>query len=216
MVLNFLSSSSTSANYSGFSDKLLKPSSITETSKSCSGIELARGISVVFAEKNSHLMLPHRDVSLQFTEVLRFGKSYSSSMASKDSSTDADSQESTPRAMKIPPSDLRKSKRTQMRSVIIPYALDEIWSSEEYTCVVVHGDDHKPAVTHIFCDYILEYCHPKWMVGRKIIPTKNPVFPPTVHQYSSDNDNNLCSTCNQRLKKEEDIYMFQFVPNLHF
>ncbi|WJZ94619.1 hypothetical protein VitviT2T_013459 [Vitis vinifera] len=261
------------ANCSDCSDKLLKlgkllrfwptkPSSIIETGRNCSGIELARGISVIFAEKNSHLLLRHRDVNVHFT-VLYFGKSCNSSVAS-NSLTDTDSQgsvtqqpmpqnvacdvgESSSRpdqpyrrvssfssinagpevssssrassekrdAMMIPP-DFKKSMRTQKSSVIIPYALDEIWSSEEYTCVVVHGDQ-KPAVTHIFCDYILE-CHARWMVGRKRIPTiesleqitKSPDVP-TVQSFDNDRQFILsfCSMCSQRLEKEEDIYMFQ-------
>lgn len=172
-------------------------------------MKLARGISVVFAGKSSHVLLRRRDVSLQFTEVLHFRKPNASSGVM------VSAPPPPPAPARRPPRDYRKSKRThEMKSVIIPYALDEIWSSEEYTCVIVHGDDQKPAIsTHIFCDYILE-CHPKWMVGRKILAPSKTLNQSSSSSSSDDDIFSLCPLWNQSLKKEEDIFMFKFVSIL--
>lgn len=202
-------------------------------------MELARGISVILAEEKSHLLLRRRDVNILFT-AMQLGELCDSQVASNSLSTDSDSQVSIPSSSTPDPrpfpgvpscssatgeSSSRDGEKPTGSCVIIPCALDEIWSSEEYTCVVAHGDDQQAAVTHIFSDYILE-CHASWMVGRKRVPEDqsteqqmgcNPHFV-AVHQSSNDGYQfmfDFCSMCNQKLEMEEDIYMFLLVYPKH-
>ncbi|XP_039052453.1 FCS-Like Zinc finger 8-like [Hibiscus syriacus] len=88
----------------------------------------------------------------------------------------------------------------------------EIELSEDYTCIISHGPN--PKTTHAFGDCILE-CHNNELTifDRKIEPCTKVATPgngeKTLALYPSDEYLSFCYTCNKKLGKDEDIYMYR-------
>ncbi|EOY26719.1 Pre-mRNA cleavage complex 2 protein Pcf11, putative isoform 3 [Theobroma cacao] len=88
----------------------------------------------------------------------------------------------------------------------------EIELSEDYTCIISHGPN--PKTTHIFGDCILE-CHNTELTNfdKKAEPetkvSQLDKSPETSTPYPSDEFLSFCYSCQKKLEKDEDIYMYR-------